>query len=276
MSSNKHNFRKISAKDKQFQSINVQNKLLLDEFEKFLEIESVTNNPNLRISGKARSYRYYLIRLYMLINEKKPEGNGLTMSNSNFVRELEILRQAEGFKEYNEENKHFPSATISGYKRYLNRLILEEDEKMDGISKNLITNDKNVFAEIDGPRGKITITTESFIRSVQVRNNALKDAFYKCEIDDSHSTFISRVTKKQFMETHHLIPMGHQDRFSSNLDVLANVISLCPNCHRKIHHGENDDVRDMINVLFAKRQAKLNYSNLYLEITELLDLYLAE
>ncbi|MGL4999965.1 MAG: HNH endonuclease [Cetobacterium sp.] len=49
---------------------------------------------------------------------------------------------------------------------------------------------------------------------------------------------MSGTTNKQYMEAHHLIPMNAQDSFKNSLDVLGNVVSLCPNCHRMIHHGD--------------------------------------
>jgi len=37
------------------------------------------------------------------------------------------------------------------------------------------------------------------------------------------------------MEGHHLIPMEYQDRIPhQTLDAQANIISLCPTCHRRV------------------------------------------
>jgi 5-methylcytosine-specific restriction protein A len=37
------------------------------------------------------------------------------------------------------------------------------------------------------------------------------------------------------MKAHHMIPMEYQDYFTYSIDVPENVISLCPNCHRKAY-----------------------------------------
>ncbi|HDY7447493.1 TPA: HNH endonuclease [Vibrio vulnificus] len=44
--------------------------------------------------------------------------------------------------------------------------------------------------------------------------------------------FIKRSNGEPYLEVHHIIPLSQ-----GGLDSLENVISLCPNCHRKIHFG---------------------------------------
>ena len=38
-----------------------------------------------------------------------------------------------------------------------------------------------------------------------------------------------------------LIPMKKQQTFSTSLDVYANVVCLCPVCHRLLHYGLDDN-----------------------------------
>ena len=38
--------------------------------------------------------------------------------------------------------------------------------------------------------------------------------------------------QRNYVEAHHLIPMGFQDDFSKSIDVEANIISLCTYCHK--------------------------------------------
>lgn len=277
MSKSNYNFRRITAKDALFLQIRNENKRLLEEFQLFLEDETRRNNPRFKVTGKAVSYKNYLVRLYIFIKEAMEPHSELILSDLQFMHKLHSLMSDKGFKKYNKDNKNFPSATIGAFKRFLNQIILIEDEIFDSVGKGLISN-KNAddFVQVDSPRGKITIFTETFLRSQQVRKKALIDASFSCEIDNSHSTFTSRVTKQQFMESHHLIPVGHQDRFGNNLDVTANIVSLCPNCHRKIHHGEPEDIKEMLVKLHKNREDKLKFSDLYLEISELLELYLVE
>ena len=70
---------------------------------------------------------------------------------------------------------------------------------------------------------------------------AIKQAEFKCEIDDTHETFVSEASRKNYMEAHHLIPLRMQHDFENSLDVVGNIVSICPNCHRLIHYGRDKD-----------------------------------
>ena len=81
------------------------------------------------------------------------------------------------------------------------------------------------------------ITRHQNNRSPDIRRQTLMRDSYKCMIDSSHKTFISKSNAKQYVESHHIIPMARQDTYTDNLDCLENTISLCPCCHRKIHYA---------------------------------------
>lgn len=75
-------------------------------------------------------------------------------------------------------------------------------------------------------------------RSQKVKDQVLEQNDYICEVDIAHKTFISDRTKKNYVETHHIIPLSAQEyNFEYKLDCVANVSCLCPNCHRLIHYG---------------------------------------
>jgi 5-methylcytosine-specific restriction protein A len=59
------------------------------------------------------------------------------------------------------------------------------------------------------------------------------------------------------MEGHHLVPMEYQHLFTNSLDVTTNIISLCPNCHRKIHYGEPLERIEMATKLHNLRKLDL-------------------
>ncbi|WP_186077778.1 MrcB family domain-containing protein [Burkholderia gladioli] len=87
--------------------------------------------------------------------------------------------------------------------------------------------------------------------------SAFRAAGFKCEVDSSHVTFTSRSTSNQYVEAHHLIPMKHQRDSSYSLDVKANIIALCPTCHRLLHYGHAKDKRQVLMSLFTKRRDAL-------------------
>ena len=88
-----------------------------------------------------------------------------------------------------------------------------------------------------------------------------KKADYKCEGNFQHETFLSKRTGKQFMEGHHLIPVGFQidiwNKYGVNVDCVENIVSLCPNCHRAIHYGNDLIKSELINKLFNARKKYL-------------------
>lgn len=55
-------------------------------------------------------------------------------------------------------------------------------------------------------------------RDVAVSQRALCIARHKCEIDESHASFIRRNSAVNYMEPHHLIPMSQSDNFEHSLD----------------------------------------------------------
>jgi 5-methylcytosine-specific restriction protein A len=95
-------------------------------------------------------------------------------------------------------------------------------------------------------------------RDSRVAASALENSNYSCETDPNHQTFKSLKSGHQFMEAHHLIPMGLQDEFENSLDVPENIISLCPNCHRAFHNAEIGVRAVMIKKFYAERNEKLS------------------
>lgn len=67
-----------------------------------------------------------------------------------------------------------------------------------------------------------------------------------------------------------MIPLSYQDSFQYSLDVEANIVSLCSNCHNQIHYGKEAD--ELIKKLFNIRKVELDKAGLYLSVQELLDL----
>jgi 5-methylcytosine-specific restriction protein A len=119
-----------------------------------------------------------------------------------------------------------------------------------------------------GRIGKVPIHSEKWERDSNVKEKALKLSGYKCEVDPSHKTF--KTKGHQFTEGHHLVPMGAQKRFNQSLDFVENIVSLCPNCHRKIHMAEPDVRLDMANRLFSKRREQI-IARLGPEVSKLFD-----
>jgi 5-methylcytosine-specific restriction protein A len=132
-----------------------------------------------------------------------------------------------------------------------------DDEYQKSIEESLVFfNEDN----IKKPIGKTTISSrEVYSRNPIVAITKIRQANYTCEINSSHQTFISLATKMPYVEAHHFIPMKYQSLFEESLDVLENIICLCPNCHRGIHLATVDYKIKLINHLYKNNKEIQKY-----------------
>lgn len=110
-------------------------------------------------------------------------------------------------------------------------------------------------------------------RDAQVAARALRLSKYKCAFDESHTSFTSKVNGKRYLEMHHLVPMKYQGGFDVNLDREAQLLALCPTCHRQIHHGTDEEKENMLRKLFYDRREKLEAIGIEIGFKELRKMY---
>ena len=123
---------------------------------------------------------------------------------------------------------------------------------------------------VDRP-AMIEITESQVQRDEVVLERALAYAGHICELNCKNELFIRRKGDYYYTEGHHLIPLKYQNDFEHSLDVEANIVSLCPNCHRQLHYGlENED---KLKMLFDKRIERLNRCEINISFEELLRMY---
>lgn len=78
---------------------------------------------------------------------------------------------------------------------------------------------------------------KNYPRKPAVTIAALEDAGYRCLRDASHETFPVEGTDHHYMEGHHFIPLSKQEHFQVSLDIVQNIVCLCPTCHRLLHYA---------------------------------------
>lgn len=115
-------------------------------------------------------------------------------------------------------------------------------------------------------------------KNATVSKQALINAKYVCAGNHAHATF--ETTKGQpYMEGHHLIPCTYTnakyywEKQGVNIDCQANIVCLCPTCHRLIHYGANNVKRALIEKLYKETKEKLESIGIILTQEELLKLY---
>lgn len=101
--------------------------------------------------------------------------------------------------------------------------------------------------------------------------NALKKADYQCEFDQSHETFIRKKDGHPYTEPHHIIPLCRYNDFLYDLDVEANIVSLCSNCHNLVHYGI--EYQEMLRKLYEQRKELLVKAGLDISFAKLKEYY---
>jgi len=124
------------------------------------------------------------------------------------------------------------------------------------------------------PKRNAHIVRDSFIpnRDRIIVRQVIASEDYLCECDQEHQTFIADSDHKPYMEGHHLVPLQFQAEFDNSLDVYANVLSLCPTCHRMLHHAEKGQRERTAKLLFERRQDRLCDAGIRLGVKEFLEL----
>lgn len=136
---------------------------------------------------------------------------------------------------------------------------------------------KELVPNLDVPMSKSSHTQVDrsiWKRSGILRIQAIEYAGYQCEMDHEHKTFIAEKTHKPYMEAHHFLPLGLQEQMPVSLDVYANIICLCPICHRKIHLGLKKERIEMIDEMYEKRNERLVHAGIELGKQEFEDMVL--
>ena len=98
-------------------------------------------------------------------------------------------------------------------------------------------------------------------------------AQYRCEVSADHQTFTSRTTNQNYVEAHHLIPMKFQDEFVHSLDRKTNIFSLCPNCHRLLHHATLEEKEALLRRFFGARKDALQGDGVVMSLSKLIECY---
>jgi 5-methylcytosine-specific restriction protein A len=159
------------------------------------------------------------------------------------------------------------SATESDYQEDANeaaRRTSETDEELTEIDGPEPVSQASLPIAGPGPRYK---------RNPRKAASAFQTAGFKCEVDAAHVTFISRRTTHQYVEAHHLIPMKHQGGSPYSLDVQANIVALCPTCHRLLHHGHAKVKQPILLSLFNKRRDALVSKGIDVTFQSLIAMY---
>lgn len=182
---------------------------------------------------------------------KVPGSVACIIPHDNLGKALNILRKPNRkFLEYAIANTkilpHIKKAHSPGFIKYLNKNGLS-NIKQPGYYFNYESEEDNEIESVRGltmqelerkakqaepsPKPKAH-TTLTYPRNLYLSQFVKKQANGICHDCKKPAPFESKNTGEPFLETHHVVPLAE-----GGMDVIENVIALCPNCHRKRHHG---------------------------------------
>lgn len=174
------------------------------------------------------------------------------------IFETETLSELESIKVFLNNSEEFLTKDRAGNRMYssaFNNFYRFACEDMSFY--------KTDIEKMDIKIPKLTVVTaKQYQRNQIISSHATEAANYQCENDHKHITFTSAKSNKPYMEAHHLIPLKEQGKFNVSLDVYANIICLCPICHRLLHYGITAEKEYVADKLFDYRKERLIHSGI--------------
>ncbi len=226
----------------------MRNYVLLTYYEKYLrDIRGLSDSS-------VGHYTQALRRIsQMLVQREKIEE---TIYEIQDIGELEVIKaylfNDQEFIDLNAKGHHMYSSGLNNYLRF----AYGEDFANVG-------NDKIQLLDIELPApDKKVREVSTHTRSSIIKLQSIESAGYRCEFDDTHITFTAKSTGHPYMEGHHAVPMKYQDKFEHSLDVYANVVCLCPICHRLLHYGVDSEKQKVVNKIYHDRADRLASSGI--------------
>lgn len=112
-------------------------------------------------------------------------------------------------------------------------------------------------------------------RDTQSRNKTIVSLFDKisedkCAVCGTTQTYLSNSTGKQYFEIHHVISYKN----GAELDNIANLVKLCPTCHRTLKKNSSSEQtqKEAINKILHNHQEVLEFAKSYLGIDDISEL----
>lgn len=187
------------------------------------------------------------------------------------IYEVLDIDELEGLRQFLYQNVEFMAQNQRGHRMYSAGL----NNYLDFANGESFAKSKFDLAMLDVSMPvapKDVRNQEIWKRSGIIKKQIMKQADYLCEIDAAHKTFIAESTKQQYMEGHHAIPICLQERFAYSLDIYANVICLCPICHRLLHYGVREQKKVLLNQIYKDRSERLSKSGIKISENEFIEL----
>ena len=211
--------------------------------------------PNVEIKGKKvrrRKMEFALEAIDELLDDEVPNGVYIEIGYDTEVTPgvREILPESEvpdeGVSETQDSGKTQNTDVSSESDHDESNQLKEANSKSKENLSELRTKAESEALE-DVPESATTSvsTTQQYTRSSAIRDYVMARAGGYCEGCEQPAPFTSK-TGQPYLHAHHVHELSE-----GGSDTPDTVIALCPNCHYRVHHGEDGDEynRTLINKL---------------------------
>lgn len=189
------------------------------------------------------------------------------------VFQITSIHELDAVKAFLEGNAEFQQKDSTGHHMY--SVAFKHFYRFACEDNSFFSNSISTMDIVIAKPKTVTTSSTQWRRNQIIITQVIEGAQYQCEHDPAHMTFIARSTGQAYMEGHHLIPMKYQSQFDCGIDVYANVVCLCPTCHRLLHFGRDTERRHAVEQLFDLRSERLIHSGIDLSKKDFLELVLA-
>lgn len=226
-------------------------------FLKYLELEARAANKGRDDGRLSKATVEHYARGLRRVNRFLAESDGrfssvyeaMTMEELNEI--AEFLKSSDAFQALNRKGNRMYSAAFRHY------LAFAGDEKQ------VLESHRGELDLVLPPEPETLVLKRAVPRDRILVSQALGLARYSCEADPAHETFPQAATGRPYMEGHHLVPLHWQREFpKASLDCFANIVCLCPTCHRLLHYAEDRTRSRVFDELFEKRCERLARSGI--------------
>ena len=114
----------------------------------------------------------------------------------------------------------------------LSDLIINEEVELKKSSKDISQNRLSRINKSNTNPERLKVYSFTYKRNPDIVAEALYRAKGICEQCLEPAPFLRASDNSPYLEVHHKISLSNGGE-----DTLENVVAICPNCHRKIHHG---------------------------------------
>jgi 5-methylcytosine-specific restriction protein A len=259
---------------------------ILQDFRTYAEKLSIESGNIKKSSSKGTHYTRFLLYLTVLYEEIFQEEFGL-LDSFEALKKLKLIENLPDFQTFNRKEHNFYSATINCFAAYLTNRQEVKEAPSDNLlnfqlatlttEEGILISEENAEFQADKlvvrPKKSLYQGFDSYPRNLNVSYLAKVRSKWSCNLDTRHNSFITQADDKNFVEAHHLIPMAVQDYFLYTLDFIDNVTTLCPNCHRLVHHAGYREREIAINKLFGERESTYKQHGIEIDQKLLLSFY---